>query len=53
MKQREYADRDNWRGWCYELGIEYPPGSDVGRVTAAIRALWQHPLLEGPPGRPL
>lgn len=48
MKQREYANRNNWLGSFYELGIEYPAGSDAGRVMGATRALWRHPLLEGP-----
>ena len=52
MKQRAYADRDNWRGSFYEVGIEYPPGSDVERVMSASRALWRHPLLEGPMAGP-
>ncbi len=52
MKQRAYADRDNWLGSFYELGIEYPPGSDAGRVMGATRALWRHPLLDGPMAGP-
>jgi len=48
MTEQEFADRENWLGSFYEMGIEYAPGTSGQQLLAAIEAPWQHPLLEGP-----
>lgn len=39
-----FTDRENWAGSYYELAVHLAPGADV---TAALRAAWAHPDLEG------
>jgi hypothetical protein len=48
MDEQEFADREQWYGSFYELGMAYPPHADEQILMPALQMLWQHPLLTGP-----
>ena len=41
-----FTHEDTWKGGSYELAIELGERDD-DRLGAALKALWQHPSLEG------
>jgi hypothetical protein len=48
IDRKQYLDKRNWEGSCYELAIEYYPGGNDVRLYNAVNAIWNLNALSGP-----